>query len=595
MIEQASLIIGDGNWAVKSDSLLGYKTIDGKYYPREMTFTRATTGTRVNAAGLVEIVPYNLVTWSEDFGNAIWQKQNTSAITNATIAPNGTLTANKLNENGANGYHSFSFPTGVITTTNPYTCSFYAKAAERTWCSVYLYDGTAYEAFFDLVNGVVGSVASGMTATIINVGNGWYRCTITRSVTINASTNGGIISAIGNNQSSYTGTSGSGIYVWGAQVVEGTQPLTYLPTTDRLDIPRIDYSTGSSALLLEPQRTNLFTYSESTNNFSSFGQSNTAYSSGNGFNGFQSSCKITFSTFTNSFPRAVLIYNAISGQNNYFTLHFKKKSGFYVKISFGNATSVFIIELNLGTGELISTSGTAVGNTKVLIIGDDTYQVGFLTSTNGTTSAGLLNIDFFNNSSFSNWTNSNASDFALISGIQWENQVTYGTSYIPTTGTSVTRNVDLCSKTGISSLIGQTEGTLYFQAKGLVDDSTYSLISLSDIGGANRISIGYANTATNLYFEYRVNSSYLINFNIGYIVKTDNNRIAVKYKLGEQAVFLNGVKIYSNTLSSAFTTALDRFSFDYNGGGFPYYGKVKALEIYTTSLTDAECIALTTP
>jgi hypothetical protein len=174
-------------------------------------------------------VPYNLVTWSEDFGNAIWQKQNTSAITNATIAPNGTLTANKLNENGANGYHSFSFPTGVITTTNPYTCSFYAKAAERTWCSVYLYDGTAYEAFFDLVNGVVGSVASGMTATIINVGNGWYRCTVTRSVTITASTNGGIISAIGNNQSNYTGTSGSGIYVWGAQLQESSTATTYQP------------------------------------------------------------------------------------------------------------------------------------------------------------------------------------------------------------------------------------------------------------------------------------------------------------------------------------------------------------------------------
>jgi hypothetical protein len=221
----------------------------------------------VNSAGLVELVPYNLLTYSEQFENAIWQKQNTSVITNATIAPNGTLTADKLNENGVNGYHSFSFPTGVITTTNPYTCSFYAKAAERTWCSVYLYDGTAYEAFFDLVNGVVGSVASGMTATITNVGNGWYRCTVTRSVTINASTNGGIISAIGNNQSSYTGTSGSGIYVWGAQVVEGSTALPYFRTETRLNIPRLDYSNGNCpSLLVEPQRTNLALRSEEFDN-----------------------------------------------------------------------------------------------------------------------------------------------------------------------------------------------------------------------------------------------------------------------------------------------------------------------------------------
>jgi hypothetical protein len=60
MIEQASLVIGNGNWAVKSDSLLGYKINGGKYYPREMSVVRATTGTRINEDGLVELVPYNL-------------------------------------------------------------------------------------------------------------------------------------------------------------------------------------------------------------------------------------------------------------------------------------------------------------------------------------------------------------------------------------------------------------------------------------------------------------------------------------------------------------------------------------------------------
>jgi hypothetical protein len=41
----------------------------------------------------------------------------------------------------------------------------------------------------------------------------------------------------------------------------------------------------------------------------------------------------------------------------------------------------------------------------------------------------------------------------------------YATSYIPTLGAAVTRGLDACSKTGISSLIGQTEGTLFVETK----------------------------------------------------------------------------------------------------------------------------------
>ena len=52
------------------------------------------------------------------------------------------------------------------------------------------------------------------------------------------------------------------IYVWGAQVVKGDQPKEYLKTTDRLDIPRIDYTNGEPSILLEPSRTNLVTYSQ---------------------------------------------------------------------------------------------------------------------------------------------------------------------------------------------------------------------------------------------------------------------------------------------------------------------------------------------
>ena len=47
-----------------------------------------------------------------------------------------------------------------------------------------------------------------------------------------------------------------------AQIVKGDQPKEYLKTTDRLDIPRIDYTNGEPSILLEPSRTNSFDYSQ---------------------------------------------------------------------------------------------------------------------------------------------------------------------------------------------------------------------------------------------------------------------------------------------------------------------------------------------
>ena len=52
-MENPSLQIGDNNWAVKDGSILGYNIIQDNYLPQPIDFTRASTATRVNAAGLI--------------------------------------------------------------------------------------------------------------------------------------------------------------------------------------------------------------------------------------------------------------------------------------------------------------------------------------------------------------------------------------------------------------------------------------------------------------------------------------------------------------------------------------------------------------
>jgi len=138
---------------------------------------------------------------------AYWTKVRSSISSDVITAPDGTLTADKLVEDTtASATHEVS---SGFTPTNgeTYTFSFYAKADNRNWVYAGLTTGTASYAFFDLVNGVVGTVNGVYTgATIQSIGSGWYRCSITRTTTA-ASWLPEIGCASADNVFSYTGIS----------------------------------------------------------------------------------------------------------------------------------------------------------------------------------------------------------------------------------------------------------------------------------------------------------------------------------------------------------------------------------------------------
>lgn len=80
--EQASLVVTTNGY--KEDKLYSVFPKDGS---GDLTVTRATTATRVNSAGLIEVTPYNLLTYSEQFNNAIWVKERITITANAATAP----------------------------------------------------------------------------------------------------------------------------------------------------------------------------------------------------------------------------------------------------------------------------------------------------------------------------------------------------------------------------------------------------------------------------------------------------------------------------------------------------------------------------
>ena len=232
----------------------------------DFDFTRNSTGTRLNEDYLIEDVPYNLFTYSEQIDSSDWDKVGTTVIANDLIAPDGTLSADKVNENAGGTYHNVNWD-GLVENGLTYTVSVFFKSGERTNANIYenVQSGSLQISSFNLSTGEVISQDSAHTAKIESAGKNWFRCSIT--FTPNARRTGSVYLGV-NDSMIYTGVADNGVYMWGAQLVKGDQPKDYLKTTDRLDIPRIDYTNGEPSILLEPSRTNLETKS---NEFSTWG------------------------------------------------------------------------------------------------------------------------------------------------------------------------------------------------------------------------------------------------------------------------------------------------------------------------------------
>lgn len=175
---------------------------------------------------LIEEARTNLLTYSADYSNVAWNKENVTVSAVTTVLPDGTSNANKVIDTAVLGFHRvYSGLISGISATS-YTFSVYAKYAGRRWLALQISGST----YFDLVNGVVGSSTSGSTGTITPVGNGWYRCTTTRTLLAGLTTTE-IFLANADNGANYTGDGTSGVYLWGAQLEQGAFATSYIPTT----------------------------------------------------------------------------------------------------------------------------------------------------------------------------------------------------------------------------------------------------------------------------------------------------------------------------------------------------------------------------
>jgi len=184
---------------------------------------------------LIEQSSTNLVTYSEQFDNAIWGKMSSTISVNQLVAPDGTISADAIISQSATALTGVSQAVSVTSGVS-YTASFFVKKKDVRYLQIF-WGGpisTNY-ANFDLDTSTVTVQTTANTAFINSVGNGMYRISLTISSLITSAVYAVNLTLIdtgtSGRASSYTGNGISGGYIWGAQLEALAFPTSYIPTT----------------------------------------------------------------------------------------------------------------------------------------------------------------------------------------------------------------------------------------------------------------------------------------------------------------------------------------------------------------------------
>jgi len=535
-----SLQIGNGKFAIKENDLLGYSSSGTRFFPIPITMTRATLGSRVNPSGLIEDVALlgdELVTNGDFATDSDWTKQTGWSI--------------------SGGSANYDF------TTN-------SKYLRQTLLSGGFVSGKSYRINFEITDGTAYMNIKSNAETLVSTN---LYSTGSYSLYVTASANGSDLLIYGRN------TSGTAFSIDNVSVKEAT-----------LDgLARVDYTDGTGSLLVEPQRTNLLTYSE---DFSSgiWGNYNstTTSSETTAPDGFLSGSKFSGTADVTAHTLFLNAYTVVASNDYTYSVFAKKNESNFIQINTGSGFSNLYANFDLDNG--------VVGNFNTLDANIESYSNGWFkcsvkanssTTTGQTTFSIIESLTDARNPSFNALNKS-----VYIWGAQLE-EGAYPTSYIKTQGSSVTRNKDQYTKTGISDKINSEEGVLFVEMAALSDDGTDRRITLTDGTVGNAVNIGLSQFSGNINSEV-YSGGVLQTFNWGAtgVTQTNNNKFALSWGSGTMKFYVNGSPTNTETGVTS-PIGLNSLKFSLGNDTLNMFAKVKQLQVFKTALSDSELATLT--
>ena len=274
LLDKASILLTPT--AYDNGSMLSIKPENGD---GDFDFQRSGNASRFDSSGNIVTESANLprIDYTDGCGSWLLEPQSTNYSTNseqpstwhssggvtvtanAATSPEGIQNSSLVVNNASTGsrysrnFFDFSSGSGLHTVTTSYFIKYYNNQWVRLR-SIFFNGSPAnnVSTFFDVQNGVLGTVDANHTAKIEDYGNGWYRCSITFDIDKSVDKNGYVhLEAMDGDNSITFAANGQGFYAYGSQGEEFSFSTSYIPTNGAANtrLQDIANNSGNSSLI----------------------------------------------------------------------------------------------------------------------------------------------------------------------------------------------------------------------------------------------------------------------------------------------------------------------------------------------------------